>query len=75
MVPEPVVPRPDDGRAAYREAYSRSNALVIVGEAMADRHCRRRVALLPADRQELRRLAAMEGRHAADCASYGRQLG
>ncbi len=75
VVPVPVVPRPDYGSAAYGEAYSRINALVIVGEAMADRHFRRLAALLPADRQELLRLGEMEGRHAADFVGCGRQLG
>jgi len=72
---EQVVPRPDYGSAAYGEAYSRINALVIVGEAMADRHFRRLARLLPHDHDELRRLGAMEGRHAADFVRCGRQLG
>ena len=67
--------RPDYGSAAYGDAYSRINALVIVGEAMADRHFRRLAALLPHNRDELRRLGAMEGRHAADFVGCGRQLG
>lgn len=70
-----AAPHPDFGSAAYGEAYSRINALVIVGEAMADRHFRRLAGLLPADAEELRRLGAMEGRHAADFVGCGRQLG
>lgn len=68
-------PLPDFASAAYGEAYGRINGLVIVGEAMADRHFRRLAALLPQDREELRRLGAMEGRHAADFVGCGRQLG
>ncbi|MFY8148897.1 MAG: aldehyde oxygenase (deformylating) [Prochlorococcaceae cyanobacterium] len=59
----------------YRDAYSRINGLVIVGEGLADRHFRRLAELIPADREELRRLAAMEGRHAADFVGCGRNLG
>lgn len=72
---EPAASRPEYGSAAYGDAYSRINALVIVGEAMADRHFRRLAGLLPHDHDELRRLGAMEGRHAADFVGCGRQLG
>lgn len=68
-------PLPAFDSPAYREAYSRINGLVIVGEAMADRHFRRLAGLLPQDSDELRRLGAMEGRHAADFVGCGRQLG
>jgi fatty aldehyde decarbonylase len=61
--------------AAYREAYSRINALVIVGEGLADRHFRLLACLLPEDREDLERLAAMEGRHASDFVGCGRSLG
>ena len=60
---------------AYCEAYSRINALVIVGEGLADSHFRLLASLLPEDRQELQRRAAMEGRHARDFAGCGRELG
>jgi fatty aldehyde decarbonylase len=73
--PTPVPSRPDYGSASYGDAFSRINALVIVGEAMADRHFRRLAALLPQDREELCRLGAMEGRHAADFVGCGRHLG
>ncbi len=43
---------------AYLHAYSRINAMVIVGEGLADRHFRRLAALLPHDREELRRPGA-----------------
>ena len=59
---------------AYRDAYARINGLVIVGEGLADRHFRKLAQLLPADADELRRLAAMEGRHAVDFVGCGRQL-
>ncbi len=60
---------------AYREAYSRINGLVIVGEGLADRHFRLLAGLLPEDRDDLERLAAMEGRHARDFRDCGRALG
>lgn len=61
--------------ATYCEAYSRINALVIVGEGLADSHFRLLAGLLPEDRDDLLRLAAMEGRHARDFAGCGRELG
>lgn len=61
--------------ATYCDAYSRINAMVIVGEGLADRHFRLLADALPDDRQELERLAAMEGRHARDFVGCGRNLG
>ncbi len=61
--------------AAYCDAYSRINALVIVGEGLADSHFRLLAGLLPEDRDDLLRLAAMEGHHARDFSGCGRQLG
>ncbi len=66
---------PDFASAPYRAAYGRINALVIVGEALADRHFRQLARLIPSDRSELLRLGAMEGRHARDLAGCGRHLG
>ncbi|KEF42231.1 MAG: aldehyde decarbonylase [Cyanobium sp. CACIAM 14] len=60
---------------AYREAYSRINGLVIVGEGLADRHFRLLAGLLPDEREDLEQLAAMEGRHARDFLGCGRSLG
>jgi fatty aldehyde decarbonylase len=60
---------------AYRDAYSRINGVVIVGESLADRHFRRLAALIPDDQEELQRLGAMEGQHARDFAGCGQQLG
>ena len=60
---------------AYRDAYSRINGLVMVGEGLADRHFRLLARSIPEDRDELERLAAMEGRHATDFVGCGRHLG
>ena len=60
---------------SYCDAYSRVNALVIVGEALADRHFRSLARLIPDDEEHLLRLAAMEGRHTVDFSSCGRNLG
>jgi fatty aldehyde decarbonylase len=60
---------------AYRQAYSRINGMVVVGEGLADRHFRRLAELLPHDREELLRLGAMEARHARDFVGCGRNLG
>jgi fatty aldehyde decarbonylase len=68
-------PTPNDASEAYRDAYSRINGMVIVGEGLADRHFRRLAALLPEDRDELLRLGAMEARHATDFVGCGRNLG
>lgn len=59
----------------YRDAYSRINAMVVVGEGLADRHFRLLARAMPDDRDELLRLAAMEGRHARDFVGCGRHLG
>jgi fatty aldehyde decarbonylase len=59
----------------YRQAYSRINGMVVVGEGLADRHFRRLAELLPNDREELLRLGAMEARHARDFVGCGRNLG
>lgn len=66
---------PNDASEAYRDAYSRINGMVIVGEGLADRHFRRLAALLPDDHDELLRLGAMEARHASDFVGCGRNLG
>ncbi|MCP9929142.1 aldehyde oxygenase (deformylating) [Cyanobium sp. CH-040] len=70
----PAVQPPRFDAPAYRDAYSRINGLVIVGEGMADRHFRRLAELLPDQRDELLRLGAMEARHARDFVGCGRQL-
>ncbi|MCH9715008.1 MAG: aldehyde oxygenase (deformylating) [Cyanobacteria bacterium] len=60
---------------AYRQAYSRINGMVVVGEGLADRHFRRLADMLPHDREELLRLGAMEARHARDFVGCARNLG
>ncbi len=65
----------DINSTAYRDAYSRINGMVIVGEGLADRHFRLLAKAIPADRAELERLAVMEGRHARDFVGCGRHLG
>ena len=57
---------PDLESPSYRHAYGRINGLVVVGEGLADRHFRRLARAIPEDAALLRRLAAMEGRHARD---------
>jgi fatty aldehyde decarbonylase len=44
----PLAP-PDYSSAAYLEAYSRINAMVIVGEGLADRHFRLLAEAIPDD--------------------------
>ncbi len=71
----PAAPRPDLTSPSYRDAYSRINGVVVVGEGLADRHFRLLANAIPEDGAELRRLAAMESRHARDFVGCGRQLG
>jgi len=73
--PGPAVPTLAYDSPAYRQAYSRINGMVVVGETLADRHFRRLAELLPPDREELLRLGAMEARHARDFVGCGRNLG
>lgn len=65
---------PDIHSDVYRDAYSRINALVVVGEGLADRHFRLLARAIPADRCELLRLAAMEAGHARAFVGCGRHL-
>lgn len=66
---------PDYSSAAYLGAYSRINAMVIVGEGLADRHFRLLADAIPEDAESLQVLAAMEGRHARDFVGCGVHLG
>jgi fatty aldehyde decarbonylase len=66
---------PDTSCPTYRQAYGRINALVIVGEGLADRHFRLLARAIPEDGDLLRQLAAMEGRHARDFVGCGTHLG
>ena len=65
----------DFNTQVYRDAYSRINGLVIVGEGLADRHFRLLARAIPDDALELKRLAAMEGHHARAFVGCGRNLG
>jgi len=66
---------PDTATPAYRDAYSRINGVVVVGEGLADSHFRLLAKAIPEDQEELIRLGAMEGRHARDFTGCGRNLG
>ena len=66
---------PDYSNVAYLDAYSRINAMVIVGEGLADRHFRLLARAIPEDAEMLQTLAAMEGRHARDFVACGANLG
>jgi fatty aldehyde decarbonylase len=66
---------PDYSSAAYLDAYSRINAMVIVGEGLADRHFRLLAEAIPEDGETLQILAAMEGRHAREFVGCGTNLG
>ena len=66
---------PDITNPAYRDAYSRINGMVVVGENLAGRHFRLLARAIPNDQQELERLAAMEGGHASDFMGCSRNLG
>jgi fatty aldehyde decarbonylase len=65
----------DPSSPAYRDAYSRINGVVVVGEGLADRHFRLLARAIPEDGAELLRLGAMEGRHARDFIGCGANLG
>lgn len=60
---------------AYRQAYGRINGVVVVGEALAEHHFRLLAKAIPADADELKRLGAMEGRHARDFVGCAKHLG
>ncbi len=67
--------RPDVTRASYLDAYSRINAVVIVGEALAYRHFRLLAKAIPTDGPLLEGLAAMELSHSRDFLGCGANLG
>ncbi len=60
---------------AYRDAYGRINAMVIVGEGLAYRHFRLLAAAFPEQARELKHLAAMEAGHARAFVGCGLHLG
>ena len=59
-------PSIDYSSEAYRQAYALINGVVIMGENHADHHFRLLADAIPADREELLALAAMEARHARE---------
>jgi fatty aldehyde decarbonylase len=59
----------------YRQSYGRINGVVVVGEALAEQHFRLLARAIPEDARELKRLGAMEGRHARDFVACGANLG
>lgn len=64
----------DFDSAAYRDAYSRVNGIVIEGEQQAHNNFVRLADLLPQHREELIRLANMEARHRKSFEACGRNL-
>ncbi len=76
--PDPRVPlqaAPDTTSESYRQAYSRINGVVVVGETLAHHHFRRLARAIPDDGAELLRLGQMEGNHARELSACARNLG
>jgi fatty aldehyde decarbonylase len=71
----PVSPVPDFGSAAYKDAYSRINAIVIEGEQEAHDNYIAIGTLLPDEADELTRLARMELKHKKGFTACGANLG
>lgn len=59
---------------AYKDAYSRINAIVIEGEQEAHSNYQQLAELLPDHKEELLRLAKMENRHMKGFQACGRNL-
>jgi len=72
--PQMINKQPDFHSDAYRDAYSRINGVVVIGETLADRHFRSLAKSIPDDHDLLLSLAAMESRHAVDFVGCGRNL-
>ncbi|MEB3351588.1 MAG: aldehyde oxygenase (deformylating) [Cyanobacteriota bacterium] len=66
---------PDFTSAAYKDAYSRINAIVIEGEQVAHDNYMALGAMIPDQADELARLAKMELRHMKGFTACGRNLG
>lgn len=66
---------PDFGSEAYKDAYSRINAIVIEGEQEAHDNYIALGTLLPNEAQELTRLARMELKHKKGFTACGANLG
>jgi len=65
---------PDFTSAAYKDAYSRINAIVIEGEHEAYGNYKSITTLLPEQAEELNRLARMEMKHMRGFQACGRNL-
>jgi len=70
-----VRPELDFNSEAYKDAYSRINAIVIEGEDEARDNYLALGNLLPDHQQELEKLAKMEGRHKKGFQACGNNLG
>jgi Protein of unknown function (DUF3066). len=66
---------PDFTSEAYKDAYSRINAIVIEGEQEAHDNYIALGTLIPEQKEELARLARMEMKHMKGFTSCGRNLG
>lgn len=69
-----VNPALDYSSAAYRDAYSRVNAIVIEGEAEAYGNYQQLAEKMPEHNQDLLRLAKMENRHKKGFQACGKNL-
>ncbi len=69
-----ISPELDYSSETYKDAYSRINAIVIEGEQEAKDNYTYLAGLLPADKDELLRLAKMEFRHMKGFQSCGKNL-
>ena len=66
---------PDFTTEAYKDAYSRINAIVIEGEQEAYDNYMALGTLIPENKDELAKLAKMEMKHMKGFTSCGRNLG
>lgn len=69
-----ISPSLDFQSQAYKDAYSRINAIVIEGELEANANYQRLVDFLPDSKEELLNLAKMENRHMKGFQACGRNL-
>lgn len=69
-----ISPDIDYRSETYKDAYSRINAIVIEGEQEANSNYKQLAELMPADKEELLKLAKMENRHMKGFQACGRNL-
>jgi fatty aldehyde decarbonylase len=69
-----VIPQLDYQNEAYKDAYSRINAIVIEGEQEAYDNYQRLAELMPGHREQLIGLSKMESRHKKGFQACGRNL-